>query len=197
MAPRHTSRDPVADLTGPAPASRSTDSEAAPDVATAGGSTILAGPVAGIVGGLVMAAFLVFAAVAQGMEPLAALEPMGATFRDAEARGGGAGPVLYGVLLHLAVSALVGLLFAMVLPRDLAPGSAGVICVGLAFMVMGIMTSAIVPAVNPTLQARFRELGGSWVIAHALFGFTVGYACQRIRRGLDVRVGRHLRPRTV
>lgn len=160
-----------------------------------GRSTLFAGAVAGVAAGVVMAAFLVLAAAQQDMRPFTALEPMGATFRDAGALDGGAGSLLLGVLLHLGVSALVGLLFALILPRDFTPGSAAFICVGLAFMVMGFMTSLIVPAVNPVLEDSFHDLGGSWVIAHALFGLTAGYAAQRLRRGEPVRAGRPLRQR--
>jgi hypothetical protein len=167
------------------------------DVAPTAGSAVFAGAVAGVAAGVAMAAYLVFDSIVQGMEPFTALEPMGATFRDADALDGGAGSLLFGVSLHLGVSALVGVLFAMVLPRDFTPGNATFLCVGFAFAVMGFMTSVVVPAVNPVLEDSFHGAGGSWVIAHALFGMTTGYVCQRLRQGPAVRAGRHLRHRTV
>jgi hypothetical protein len=144
-----------------------------------------------------MAAYLVFASVAQGMEPFSALEPLGATFRGADALDGGTASLLFGIFLHLSVSTLVGLLFAAVLPGDFTPGNAAFICVGLAFVVMGFMTSLVVPEVNPVLKDRFHEFGGSWVIAHTMFGMTAGYVCQRLRQGLAIRAEGHLRQRTV
>jgi len=159
-----------------------TTKRAVPDLAPAS-SAVFAGPVAGIAGGLVMAGYLVIAAVALGMEPLTALAPMGATLRSPDTIGGGAGWVLFGLSLHLAVSAVVGLIFAVIVPRDHTPAVAAFLCVGLTFAVMAFMTSVVVPAVNPVLQASFHGLGGSWVIAHVLFGATAGYTGQRLRRG--------------
>jgi hypothetical protein len=128
-----------------------------------------------------MAAYLVLAAAVQGMEPWTALEPMGATFRR-PVEPGGVGAMLYGLSLHLAVSALVGLLYATMLPRDFPPWSAAFLCVGFSAAVLGFMTSCIVPSANPVLEDSFHGLGGSWVIAHALFGLTAGYTCQRLRQ---------------
>jgi hypothetical protein len=155
------------------------------------GSLGLAGLAAGVAGGLLMAAFLVVAAVTQGLEPFAAIEPMGATFRSADGFEGGPSAALVGFVLHLGVSALVGLVFATLMPRDFKPREAGVLCVGLAFLVMGVQTSVVVPAVNPVLKSHFHHLGGSWVIAHALFGLTSGYVCQRLRRALETRARRY------
>jgi hypothetical protein len=152
-------------------------------------SSAFAGSIAGLAGGLAMAACLVSAAVVEGIEPFAPLEPMGATFGEA-VEPGGAGSLLLGVLLHLAVSATVGLLFATVLPPDFPPGNAAFLCVGFALTVMGFMTSCVVPAANPLLEESFHGLGGSWVIAHALFGLTAGYLCQRLRRPRVAGAGR-------
>lgn len=161
-----------------------------------GRSLVFAGPVAGLAGGVVMAASLVLFAVALGGEPTAALEPMGATFAGADVPDGGAGRLPFGLFLHLAVSALFGLLFGSVLPRAFPPGNAALLCVGFAFFVLGVMTSVVVPAVNPVLEDRFHDHGGSWVVAHALFGATAGYVCQWLRQGSPARAARQLRPRT-
>lgn len=152
--------------------------------APTGRSATLPGVVAGVVAGVVMAAYLVLAAVLQELEPFTALTPMGATFRGADAAAGGAGALLFGVSLHLAVSALFGLIFALALPRDFTPGSSAFLGIGFAFVVMGFMTSLVVPPVNPVLEDSFHDLGGSWVIAHALFGLTTGYTVQRLRRAV-------------
>jgi hypothetical protein len=161
------------------------------------GSFALAGPAGGFAGGLAMAACLMLAAALQGLEPLAAIEPIGATFAGADAADGGEPSAALGVLLHLGVSALLGLLFAVVVPRDFPAKDAGVLCIAFAFVVMGFMASAIVPAVNPLLKSRFHDLGGAWVVAHAVFGFTTGSVCQLIRRGLEARAVRVRPPATV
>jgi hypothetical protein len=61
---------------------------------------------------------------------------------------------------------------------------------------MGVMASAIVPAVNPLLKSRFHDLGGTWVVAHAVFGLTAGSVCQLLRRGLEARAVRGRTPAT-
>ncbi len=171
--------------------------EGDPHVAPAGRSAVVAGALAGVLAGVVMAAYLVLAAVLQELEPFTALTPMGATFRDADALAGGAGTLLLGVSLHLGVSALVGVILALILPRDFTPGSSGFLAIGFALVVMGFMTSTVVPAVNPVLEESFHDLGGSWVLAHMLFGLTLGYAVQRLRQGapgVEARVSAPGRP---
>ena len=153
------------------------------------GSLVFAGPAAGIAGGLAMAAYLMLSGAFTGSGPLAAVEPMGAAFADPAEFEGGGRAVLLGIVLHLGISALVGLTFAGLLPRDFSSREAGVMCIGFAFVVMGFMTSFVVPTANPVLKSHFHDLGGSWVVAHALFGFATGYVCQQLRRGLQRRGG--------
>lgn len=142
-----------------------------------------AGAIAGIVAGVAMAAFLVVAAAMQGLQALEPIERIGATFSSATTTPHGSiGRVLFGMLLHLSVSALVGLLFAAILPPDFPRGNAAIVCVGMTFAVLGLMASVVVPSVNPVLKHGFHGFGGSWVIAHALFGVVCAYTCQRLRR---------------
>lgn len=142
---------------------------------------LLPGFGAGLLGGIAMAAWMIASAALDGMEPLAALRPMGDTFAGAEPRGGGPGVVLYGLTLHMLFAGAVGILFTIVLPRDLEPRLASVLCIGSAFGVMAVMTSFVLPAYNPSLRAEMPELGGSWVLAHAAYGATVGFFAQKLR----------------
>jgi hypothetical protein len=152
-------------------------------VANGDRSTILVpGFAAGLLGGLAMAVWMIASAMIEGMEPLAALRPMGHTFAGSEPLGEGAAVLLYGLALHMLFSGGIGVLFTALLPRDLEPRFAWVMCVGFAFVVMAIMTSSVLPAYNPSLRAEMPELGGSWVLAHAAYGATVGFFAQRIRQ---------------
>ena len=70
-----------------------------------------------------------------------------------------------------------------------------VVCIGFACAVMGVMTSAALPAFNPSLRSEMSELGGSWVLAHAVYGVTVGFFGQRLRQRSRVRVPASMRTR--
>ncbi len=143
---------------------------------------LVPGFAAGLLGGIAMAIWMLASAAIDGMEPLAPLRPMGDTFAGSEPRGGGAAVLLYGLALHMLFSGAVGVLFTALLPGDLEPRFASVMCVGFAFAAMAIMTSFVLPAYNPSLRAEMPELGGSWVLAHAAYGATVGLFAQKLRQ---------------
>jgi hypothetical protein len=143
---------------------------------------LVPGLAAGVLGGLAMAAWMMASAAYEGLEPLAPLLPFGETFAGSEPRGPGYGNLLLGLAFHFAMSAFVGVLFTAILPRTFPPGSAAVVCVGFTFVVMAFMSSLILPAVNPALREDMPRLGGSWVLAHAAYGATVGVAAQRLRQ---------------
>lgn len=132
------------------------------------------GALGGVLAALVMAAYMMLSAAVHGMEPLAPLEPIGATFIGPKALEGGAVSLLYGAVLHLAVSAALGVGFAVLLPAGFSPGHAAAVGIGYAFVVMAMETSVILPEVNPVLREAMPELGGSWVIAYSLFGAALG-----------------------
>ena len=146
------------------------------------GGTLGPGFVAGLLGGVTMALWMVVSALAADVAPLGPLEALGDTFGGAEGRERNAATFVLGILMHLAFAGILGVLFVSVLPRDFPGGMAAMMCMGFAFVVMGFMTSLVLPAVNPPLRAEMPMLGGSWVIAHAVFGITVGYAGQRLRQ---------------
>ena len=129
-----------------------------------------------------MAGFLILAAAATGMDALHAMRAIGATFVGPEALLGGAGSLAYGALLHAATSIAFGLLFVAILPIDLPPLGAAALGTGYAMFVLGIMASAVVPSVNPVFRAQMQPIGGSWVIAHALYGCALGLWAARLAR---------------
>ncbi len=158
------------------------------------GATVGPGLVAGVLGGLAMAASMMASAALEGADPLAPLWPIG----DAFSRGPpdrSAGTFLFGVALHLAFAGALGILFTALLPRDFRPTAAGVVCTGLAVLTMALMTTVVLPAVNPTLRAEMPAFGGAWVAAHAVYGFTTGYCAQLIRGRGQSRLAHPLRAR--
>jgi hypothetical protein len=145
-----------------------------------------------------MAGWMAAAAALEGQDPLAPLRPMGDAFSESPGRGAPA-RLAFGLALHLAFAAAVGVLFTALLPADLEGKNAAVMSVGFTFLVMAIMTSWVLPAVNPSLRAEMPELGGSWVLAHVAYGVVVGYAAQALRQRGAARTRTPLpaaRPRT-
>src|SRR5918995_7513933 len=87
-------------------------------------STLAAGAIAGIIGGILMAAFAMMYAELMGMGFLAPLLMIGATFYGPEALVGGGGVLLYGLVLHMITSAVWGAIFAALLPRGISLAAA-------------------------------------------------------------------------
>lgn len=149
--------------------------------------TLAAGVAAGLVGGVAMAAWMMASALVDGAEPLAPLRPLADTFSDT-ARERTAAALLLGLALHLAFSAVVGLVLTALVPPDFPVGAAGAVCTGMAFLVMALMVTTVLPRVNPSMRAWMPAFGGAWVIAHALYGLTVGIVAQAIRHRSRARV---------
>ena len=136
-------------------------------------SVILGGIVGGIIGGLLMAVvMMIYAALALGSmwTPLVML---GTTFIGSEALNGGAGILLWGVILHMCVSAALGVVFAEVTPPTVASGAAVAwgMLYGLAVFV--VMTFLILQWVNPIMFGWAWMNLGAWVTAHLAFGLGV------------------------
>ncbi|HZA51925.1 MAG TPA: hypothetical protein VE549_14370 [Myxococcaceae bacterium] len=86
----------------------------------------------GALGGVLMAAWLVVSAGFGEHGPIRPLELFGATFHGPDALGGGAVAAMPGVLLHLVVSAALGVPFAAVVPRDFPVAAGSVLGIGYA-----------------------------------------------------------------
>lgn len=145
-----------------------------------------AGVLAGIVGAVLKVGFMVVAAVVHGKPPLQPLRPLGATFRGEDAVLGGPGSFLYGLAVLVLVSAAFGLLFAALLPPDYEPAGTAMIGMGYGLFLMAVLTSSVLPEVNPLLRARMPALGGSWVLAAAIWGAALGFV-PTLRRRAEVK----------
>ena len=160
-----------------------------------GGGALVSGFEAGLLGGVAMAACMAASAVLAGMDPLTPLAPMGDAFVGPLPREPGAARLAYGFALHLIFSGFIGALFTAVFPRDFPPKNALVVGIGLSWTVMALMTSIVLPAYNPSLRSEMSELGGSWVLAHAAYGVTVGFFGQWLRQRRRVRAPATVRTR--
>lgn len=146
-------------------------------------AALRAGVAAGALGALLKIGWMMLAAVVHGRSALAPLRPLGATFRGEDAVLQGPTSFLYGLVLLVVVAALLGALFAALLPEDFEPGGAALLGVGYALFMMSIITSGVLPDVNPVLRSRMPALGGSWVIAISLYGLALGAVPWLRRRG--------------
>jgi len=135
---------------------------------------LVAGILSGVMGGIAMMAVAMLASAAEGIAPLHPLATIGETFVGPDALGSVAAKVAFGALVHTVTSAAIGTVFAAIVPPDFRTGSAMGLGAGVALFAMGFMMSAIVPWANPGFRGAFQVIGGSWVIAHAVFGLTLG-----------------------
>ena len=138
------------------------------------GHPFLGGVVAGIIGGLVLAAILVVANIAAGGDGWAALKGAAAPFLGARAQADGfdGGAVALGLACHFAISILWGLLFA-VISYGLSRGAtvlAGalwgiVVWFGMFYLVLPVAGLPGVAQSTPLLDA---------IVSHLAFGLAVG-----------------------
>jgi hypothetical protein len=157
-----------------------------PPIATRSSSkeVLVAGMALGAIGGAAMLAWLMIDAALHHASPLTPLRLFGGTLLGPEALTGGVGSLLPGLLLHLVISAVLGLPFAALVPRNFPVAAAAVLGIGYAFAVMVLMTAYIVPAANPLLDEHMASFGGAWVLGRALYGAMLGFA-PALRRHLS------------
>jgi hypothetical protein len=145
--------------------------------------------VAGVVGGIAAgAAMMVAAMVGASVEDLRLARPLelpALMFLGDDAEGGAA--ALLGLLIWFAVSAVLGAIFASVVPSDFPFASSAMLGVGYAFILLALMSNVALPAVNPAMRAEMTVMGGGWVIAYAVFGVVLGVVPYLRRRVLAAR----------
>lgn len=128
------------------------------------------GAFAGLVAGAVMFLTAVMHSVMTGASPARPGRLIAATFLGPAALESGAGRFFLGLGLHLLVSAGWGVVFARLVPRW-TPGRwafAG----GLLFgaVVWLVMTHAVLPIANPTMNAAVADNPSAWFFFHLVFG---------------------------
>src|SRR5437870_4521438 len=134
-----------------------------------GGEIVKAGIVSGIIGGVLMAVWGMFATLALGLGPFAVPQLIGAAFRGPEALISGPVTIVWGVVLHLAVSAAFGVLFATLVRRDTPRGIAVLSGVAFALGIFVLMAFVVVPVVNPVMANRISMMIGTMLVMHVLY----------------------------
>jgi hypothetical protein len=142
---------------------------------------LASGILTGIAGGVAMMAVAMIGAASQDLEATRALRVMGESLVGPEALGP-AGKIAFGAAVHLATSIALGTLLASILARDFPMASAIGVGVSFGLGVLMVMMTLVVPLVNPGFREGMQDIGGTWVIAHAVFGAAVGMAPALRRR---------------
>jgi len=117
-----------------------------------------AGAAAGLIGGVAMALFASLYEAARGAGFWTPLEAIATTVLRASTLQVGVGPVLLGLAFHLIVSMFFGVLFSLIVSRDVAPAPALAFGTFAGLSVLVIMSLVVVPAENP---AGVRLMWGS------------------------------------
>lgn len=132
---------------------------------------VKAGIVAGLVGGVLMAVFAMIAG-ATYLDQDAWYIPrlIGSTFFDPQTPLERPMIALWGVVLHLIISAAFGVIFATMV-RPTTPGAMAML-VGIAFAlgIYVLMTFLVVPLVNTVMAARVSTMMGTLLVMHILYG---------------------------
>ena len=135
------------------------------------GTWVRHGAIGGLIGGMVMAMVaMLYTLVAQG-DLLAPLKQMGATFFKSDS--GSAGSLLAGLMLHMMMSVIFGIVFALIV-RGRATGFGPLVVAGMIFIAVewAIARFVVLPVVDQPLVATFGAIGG--MIAHVMYGAVLG-----------------------
>ncbi len=113
---------------------------------------------------------MLYTLVAQG-DLLAPLKQMGATFFRSDS--GSAGSLIAGLMLHMMMSVIFGVVFALMV-KGRAAGFGPLVVAGMIFIAVewAIARFVVLPVVDPPLLATFGAVGG--IIAHAMYGAVLG-----------------------
>jgi hypothetical protein len=137
---------------------------------------LASGILPGVAGGAAMLAVAMVGATLQELPVLHLLDVTGESLVRPGAFDGASTKLTFGALVHLGASIGWGILLAAIVPRDFPTASALGVGVGLALLALMFMMSLVVPWANPAFRSGMQDIGGSWVIAHAVYGLVLGMA---------------------
>jgi hypothetical protein len=155
---------------------------ARPPDAVARHEVLSSGIACGLGAGVAMLLLAMISAALQDVSIWRPLEALGETFVGPQALPGTAAKILFGLLVHAATSAALGITFAAIAPRDMTLASGMGVGLGFSLVSVALMMMTVVPWVNPGFRQGIAVIGGTWVIAIALFGVLVGLAPALRRR---------------
>lgn len=128
------------------------------------------GLMAGLIAGAVMALVAMFRALILGLGFWLPMKLVGATFYGVSALIGGGGVVDVGIVIHLVVSGVAGMIFGLLFGNRLhkASGLAVGIFYGMAIWVLN--TWVVLPWLDVVMQQREMAGLGWWWTLHVIYG---------------------------
>lgn len=142
------------------------------------GEIVFAGAVAGTLAGGAMAVFLMVLGTWRGIGWLGVPQGIAGLFYGWSAVGGGGPPAFWGLVLHFAVSVVLGVLFAAIVHRNAEPLVS--VTAGLLFgvAVWALMTWVVLRVVDRPLADLVDHMAFGWLAAHVVYGLVLGSASQ-------------------
>lgn len=128
------------------------------------------GALSGLIAGLAMALVLAIHAQIVGTGFFTPIQAMAAMFMGPEAMAGGFGTVLMGLIVHLVVSAILGIVFAFLVNPETSGGYAFFGGLVFALVIWAAMTYLILPGANPVLLSEVMRHPGAWAFSWMVFG---------------------------
>ena len=141
-----------------------------PSYYRSGTGILVGGAISGIIAGIVMAMFSMGYPGMTGMGFLAPLRLIAATLYGVDALIGGSDVLMAGLIIHMMVSAVFGIIFAALLPRTAGGGTAFGLGIIYGIIIWGVMGYLVVPIVNPTMSVRIPVMAGAFWFEHVVFG---------------------------
>jgi hypothetical protein len=131
---------------------------------------VAAGAATGLLAGVFMALVAMVKSAILELGVWLPMKQIAAVFWGVEALIGGAGAAAVGALIHLAVSAAWGILFAAMVGPRTRGGTA--LAFGLAYgaLVWMVMAFFVLPLVNPVMSARTELITFPFFLYHLIFG---------------------------
>ena len=117
--------------------------------ASVAGEIAEAGALAGLVGGLAMAAFACVYAAIFGLGFWTPTKAIAATMFGLDMFAAGASAALIGIAIHVALSMTLGIAFALATPREVGPAPAVAFGLGAGVAILILMNLVVLPIVNP------------------------------------------------
>ena len=137
---------------------------------TSVGTRIAAGIAAGTLGGILMIATMMIYASVTDAGATMPLKALGALVYGVEALIAGPTAMVVGVLIQLALSIVIGILFALVMSRETSTVAALLAGVIVGIALWAAMDLFVLPRANPTMAARIALMPLGYFVAHVLFG---------------------------
>jgi hypothetical protein len=131
------------------------------------------GAIGGALGGLLMGLFAMLHAAAAGLGVAHPLRLIAAVAYGGDALVSGSAP-LAGLTIHLAISIVLGMLFAFVARSATDLRTSMFLGAVFGAAVWLVMTLAILPIVDPVLRDHARTMPVLWFVGHLIFGLSVG-----------------------